>query len=870
MSIYTYSVPNMGGCCVDGVKQAFKDDELFGDCDVLASSHLTPTVTLNLGDEDAFKLLEDRDVHARVFKLLDDIGQPSTPLDVQAKPVGFSHTHKGALGLSSGFFLLFLPLFVTSMPLFVTALLASVSLGLTVALGWPFYRHAYRGLWKGNWTMDTLFSISTGVILLVSVAAFFVPGLPMMFEAGLLIFGFRHAGLAIEEAFKSKLVTSTRLQDDVPEFVMCQGQELSRDEVEPGHILQLFPGDILPVDGEFVSGAGFTSNKYKQGSERLTALVCNKKLDAGTKLMSVSDGESLLFKVHASVRDSFLAQEDARILEAKFKRARANPSPKPNTTAYMLQFFIPAVIAVAVISGLVVGVYFASWVLALQCASTVLVAACPCTFGLITPLVIQVGINKFKKKDVSFRIPEHLEAAAAVDCVVFDLNGTLTEGEPQVQAYHSYDFEYTNEKMLALMATLEADEPHPMAAAIRGKTTERVEGARQIVESEKPIIGGIHVALDGVEYRLGNYDMMQEAGIDLERPNIDLCKSVIYLESNQKVMGYVILEDKPREKAKRVIQALQSAGKKVCLCTGSDEKTAKDYAKKLGVDVQHTYSNSWPDRESGYDFKLISSLKGDLNNAKKGIVYLSERPKAYFVKEMNESVFLPKDMDLTNLEEKLKETKFKKQILDITTEAGHTRDNSKQGHVEALQKQGHTVAMVGDYANDASAIGASDFGLAIAHAGGHVAAQEAASAVIHDDSLLSVLQVFKTAERTVEHINQNLGFNLLYNAVAVFAPMGLLFGTGMMMSPAVGAALMMLQTVLIFANVYRFNLEEAPEIMAQPDLGLRHGNTDVPSISNCVGLTNTDRKRLYSEVVLDGADNTISDSLDEFERARFN
>jgi len=111
---------------------------------------------------------------------------------------------------------------------------------------------------------------------------------------------------------------------------------------------------------------------------------------------------------------------------------------------------------------------------------------------------------------------------------------------------------------------------------------------------------------------------------------------------------------------------------------------------------------------------------------------------------------------------------------------------------------------------------------------------------------------------------------LLYNAVAVFAPMGLLFGTGMMMSPAVGAALMMLQTVLIFAKVYRFNLEEAPEIMPQPDLGFRHGNTDVPSVSNCVGLTNTDRKRLYSEVVLDGADNTLSDGLDEFKRVRFN
>lgn len=792
MSIYTYSVPSMGGCCVDGVKQAFKDDELFGGCDVLAS-HLTHTVTLNLGDEDAFKLLEDRDVHARVFKILDDIGQPSTPLDVQAKPAGFSHTHKATVGLLSGFVLLFLPLFLTSMPLFLTALLASASLGLTVALGWPFYRHAYRGLWKGNWTMDTLFSISTGVILLVSVAALFVPSLPMMFEAGLLIFGFRHAGLAIEEAFKAKLVARTRLQDDVPECVMCQGEKISCDDIESGHILQLFPGDILPVDGEFVSGAGFTSNKYKQGSERLTALMCHKKLDAGTKLMSVSDGDSVFFKAHASVRDSFLAQEDGRILEAKFKRARENPSPKSNTTAYMLQFFIPAVVAVALFSGVAVGIYFASWVLALQCASTVLVAACPCTFGLITPLVIQVGINKFKKKDVSFRVPEHLEVAAAVDCVVFDLNGTLTEGEPKVQRY-------TSENILTLMATLEEGEQHPIALAIREKTAERVVGTRQLMEQKRT---GIRVKLNDVEYVLGNQSMMSEAGIVVEAPKLGSCENIVYLASNGVVMGHVVLEDTLRSEARTVVSTLQNSGKNIRLCTGSDKATAFRYATALNIDVKHVYFDCEPD----------------------GV-------------------------------------------------------KSKQGYVEALQEKGHTVAMVGDYANDASAISASDFGLAVAHAGGHVAAQEAASAVIHDDTLLSVLQVFKTAERTVEHINQNLGFNLLYNAVAVFAPMGLLFGAGMMMSPAVGAALMMLQTLLIFVNVYRFDLEDAPEIAPQLqskpkpkpklDLGPRHGNADVSSVSNGLGLTNADRKRLYSEVVLDGADNAIGDGLDEFKRARFN
>lgn len=784
MSIYTYSVPDMGGCCVDGVKKAFKNDILFKHAE-LEVSHLTHTVTLNLGDEDAFKLLKDRDVHTRVFQILDNVGFESKPLNIQAKPIESSHATKGALGLFFGAFLLLLPLYITSMPWVVAALLAAGSLAFTVSLGWPFYRHAYRGLLKNNWTMDTLFSISTGMILLVSIAALVVPGLPMMFEAGLLIFGFRHVGLAIEEAFTTKFAFSTRLQDDkkLPTHVMCEdGRMISRDDIKAGDIFRVYPGDFLPVDGAFVSGAGFTSNQYKQGSERLTALVCNEKLDAGTKLMSTSDGAPLLFKAHAAASGSFLAQEDARIIEAKFKRAKANPPPKPKTTAYMLQFFIPIVVAIAVISGVAVGVYFASWVLALQCAATVLVAACPCTFGLITPLVVQVGIHKLKKEAVTFQIPEHLEAAAAVDCVVFDLNGTLTEGEPKVQRY-------TDKKILALMATLEAGEPHAIASAIRNKTTDRVQGTRELISRERT---GIHVKLDNVLYVLGNQRMMEQAGIVVDTPKLGSCENVVYLASNGVVMGHVVLEDKLRSEASSIVNALQKSGKNIRLCTGSDKATAYRYATALNIDVGHVYFDCEPDGA-----------------------------------------------------------------------------NSKQGHVQALQKQGCTVSMIGDYANDASAIGMSDFGLAVAHTGGHVAAQEAASAVVHDDSLLSILQVFKIAERTVEHINQNLLFNLLYNTIAVLAPMGLLFGAGIMMSPAVGAGLMMLQTLLIFVNVLRYHMEETPEIRPEPISCATHSNTDIPGVRNGVRFADTHGYGLDPKIGLNRADNTVSDGLNEFESARF-
>ena len=135
-------------------------------------------------------------------------------------------------------------------------------------------------------------------------------------------------------------------------------------------------------------------------------------------------------------------------------------------------------------------------------------------------------------------------------------------------------------------------------------------------------------------------------------------------------------------------------------------------------------------------------------------------------------------------------------------------ENSKQAHLEVLKKQGHHVAMIGDAGNDARVIAKSHFGLVVAHEGGHVGTQQGASAVLQTDSLLPVLQLFKIADKTNSNINQNVYFSFAYNILAMSAPAVLLLSRGVVLNPAVGAALMILQTLLIFANVYRFDTEE--------------------------------------------------------------
>jgi P-type Cu2+ transporter len=731
MSIYTYHVPGMGPCCAESVKNAIKSTP-FKTCKYEVDA-ATQMLTLELADDEVFQQLEAHEVDDLVLSALRrKAGFDATVANGGVKKsVGFSHAVLGGIGLSSGFLLLLLPLFFTAIPFALTAVLAFLSAGLTLGLGWPFYRRACLGLWQGIWTMDTLFSISTAVIVGVSLGALLMPALPMMFEAGLLIFGFRHTGIAIADAFKANLLKVRRFQDEVPEtliWINDEGEDetIPRDAVEPRMRLRLSVGERLPVDGVFESGDGTVSRLYETGSYQSTNLALGTTYFAGTKLDSISDSEPLVFRVTQAANNSFLAREDRAILESKLNSALEKK--KPSGVTYWLQYFVPVVVSVAALSGLFVGLYFGSFILAVQCAVGVLVAACPCTLGLIAPLVTHVGIKKIEKAGIIFRKPEDLEAADKIDCVMFDLNGTLTRGTPEILNPEDED----NQVLIGLMAHLEANQDHWVARAIKAAAHNLnltpIEGACDVTERTHH---GIKVSFDGDDYILGNREMMAAddiAGLDAI-PTNQREETVVCLSKNGELHGHLILKDAIRSDAVQVIDALKASGKKVYLCTGSDGNLANQYAGVFGISEEQIFSSCETDGE-----------------------------------------------------------------------------RSKLARLEALKAMGYHVAMIGDSVNDASVIAKSDFGLVVQHEAGHKGAQQGASAVLRTESLSPVLQLFEIARKTTSNINQNVWFSFVYNAIAMLAPAGLLLGVGLALNPAVGAGLMILQTLLIFANVYRFNV----------------------------------------------------------------
>jgi P-type Cu2+ transporter len=714
MSIHTYHVPDIRcNGCASAITNALAHTAL--KAYTYQVDALKKTLVIDVRDA-----LDDALIDELVAAALHDAGFSGSKQRSR-----FSYAMQGTIGLSLGFILLLLPLVLPAMPFLLTAALSIASAAATLTLGWPFYRRAYYGLRQGVLTMDTLFSISTLVIISVSLGALLAPALPMMLEAGLLIFGFRHLGIAIADYFKANLLRVPRFQEDAPsEVCLPDKQKKKLKSVKSGDALCLAEGDMLPVDGVFTAGAGMVSDVYQTGSYHLKPLVLHQSYPAGTKLVSVS--ADLAFTAEKKARDSFLAQEDRKILDLKLKRALAQVGQQGVT--YWLQFFVPAVVAIALLSGLAIGLYFSSVILAIQCAVSVLVAACPCTLGLIVPLVRHVGIKKAEKAGVIVRDPEQFDTLNKIDCVMFDLNGTLTCGAPEVI------YPEANQALIQLMAQLESREDHWVARAIKQA-------------AKSPLIApldytdyiatqhGLRVTHEGHHYVLGDRFMMEAAGINQGLDvALGLGETAIYLAKDGVLEGHVMLQDKIRDGAHQVIRELQAAGKKVCLLTGASHATAARYATAFGIPDDQVFSGCSIDDKNAAVLKL---------------------------------------------------------------------------------KATHEVAVIGDGVNDAPAI-ADSFGVVVAHEAGHVGTQQGASAVLQSPSLLPLLDLFKIARDTTANINQNIGFSFLYTALAVLAPTVLVFGLGVVLSPAVGAGLMIVQMLLIFANVYRFDSTAVAPVESKP------------------------------------------------------
>ena len=645
----------------------------------------------------------------------------------------------GLSGVTAGMALLILPFITGPLSLIAMMIIGVPSVALTLALGAESFKRAAKMLFKGSpLHMDTLFAVSTLTALIASITALFVPGLPMMFEAGLLIFGFKHIGEAIRESLEQSMELTARFQDRAPKRVKKvrsddHVEEVPTETIKIDDWLLITAGELVAVDGVCETGSGSINRSIEYGSSKdPVSLKPGDKISAGMILVQ----GSIRMRVTAPACESLLARKDESISNSLNEKDKEDETSWKTESSKVLHYFIPMVFGLALLSGLVVW-YFFPLTLAIQSVVAVLVSACPCTLGLITGLAVRVGMKKAADHKIEFKTARKFEEVDQVSHVVFDLNGTLTTTELEItEQCHVSDSNCTYEDFLKYVLMLEAGSTKTVGITIYNYAATKISSAaiqlQPVSIIDKSNHSGVKTSIDGVQYVLGDQNMMKDNLISIasyKHRTLESDERIIYLVRDQMILGHFILQRPLRTEAKVVVNALKKMGKQVHICTGSDEDTAMRYARVLGIPAENVR------------FDMLCA------------------DKVRRIKELQ-------------------------------------ADNK------------YRVAMIGDEENDADAIAASDFGVAMPTDGLGNMNQQVADAESKVSSLESVAAAFEISRQTGAMIRQNLMFSWTYNIVALLLPVGLLLVTGIALSPGICAALMILQTSLILLNTYRFKQQD--------------------------------------------------------------
>lgn len=461
-----------------------------------------------------------------------------------------------------------------------------------IVAGYKFYTVGFKALLQRSPNMDSLIAIGTSAAVLYSLYSTYkiaagdhgMVHKGLYFESAGVIIALILLGKSLEAVSKGKTSEAIKkLMGLAPKTatVLHDGQEIEVpiDEVEIGDLILVKPGEKIPVDGEVVEGHTSIDESMLTGE----SMPIDK--EAGDKVYAASINKNGMIKFKATKvgGDTALAQIIKLVEDAQTSKA-----PIAKMADIVSGYFVPIVVAIAVIA-------FAAWLIGGQSLSfaltifiSVLVIACPCALGLATPTAIMVGTGKGAENGILIKSGEALETAYKIDTIVFDKTGTITEGQPEVtDILPAPDIDET--RLLQIAASAEKGSEHPLGEAIV-KYSEK-EGIELLpVTAFEAIPGhGIEVDIDGIPTLIGNRKLMDERNIalnELEKESDRLAdegKTPMYVAMNNKIAGIIAVADVVKESSARAIDRLKSMGIEVVMLTGDNRKTAKAIARQVGI-----------------------------------------------------------------------------------------------------------------------------------------------------------------------------------------------------------------------------------------------------------------------------------------------
>ncbi|HRJ62995.1 MAG TPA: heavy metal translocating P-type ATPase, partial [Brevundimonas sp.] len=391
--------------------------------------------------------------------------------------------------------------------------------------GWPFFQRGWASIRNRSLNMFTLIAIGVGAAWVYSVVAVLAPGLfpaavrrmdgsaPVYFEAAAVITVLVLVGQILELRAREQTSGAIRaLLDLTPKTarrVRDDGgdEDVTLDLVAVGDRLRVRPGEKVAVDGEILDGRVTIDESLVTGESMPVTKEVGDKVVAG----SLNKTGSFVMRADKVGADTLLARIVQMVAQAQRSRA-----PIQRLADQVSGWFVPAVIAIAVLAAVVWGLAGPEPRLsyALVAAVSVLIIACPCALGLATPISIMVGVGRGAQAGVLIKNAEALERFEKVDTLVLDKTGTLTEGRPSVTAIRPAAG-FDEVELLRLSASLERGSEHPLADAVVRAASDRNLVLSEASEFDSPVGRGVTGMVDGRRVALGNGRYLREIGVDV-------------------------------------------------------------------------------------------------------------------------------------------------------------------------------------------------------------------------------------------------------------------------------------------------------------------------------------------------------------------
>lgn len=462
-------------------------------------------------------------------------------------------------------------------------------------LGSGFYVNAWKLLKHRSANMDTLVANSTGIAYLFSLFNLFFPDFwlsrgvtpHVYFEAASVIIAFILLGRTLEERAKGNTSAAIRkLMGLQPRTVIIDDgtgeREVSIEQIVPGNMIVVKPGERIAVDGTVTEGSSFIDESMLSGEPIPVCKSAGAKVYAGT----INQKGSFRFRAEKVGADTMLSHIIHLVQEAQGSKA-----PVQQLVDKIAAVFVPAIMTIAVLT-------FIAWIVlaengfthGLLAAVTVLIIACPCALGLATPTAIMVGIGKGAENGILIKDAESLEMAKKIDTIVLDKTGTITEGKPVVT---DIVWEAENADIQRIFLGLEKHSEHPLATAVVQALSQANadNGGDCLLTGFESITGkGVKASWNGKTYYAGNRRMLAEKGITISpvlsekaEAFAQEAKTVIWFADEQQALATYAIADRIKETSKKAIAELQQRGISVVMLTGDNEQTARRIAAEAGI-----------------------------------------------------------------------------------------------------------------------------------------------------------------------------------------------------------------------------------------------------------------------------------------------